>query len=105
MSVSATSPRLFVGTSTPAIRGMVRFSGSLIEWLADWERETTQSPTKLPPAALALALLVLGVLLVDDVDAPLAPDDLVVGGTLLHAGSDFHGSGGRGRADPAGVHL
>ena len=40
-----------------------------------------------------LALLVPWVLLVDDVDAALSADDLVVRGTLLDTGTDLHGSG------------
>lgn len=40
--------------------------------------------------SLPLPLLVLGVLLVDDVDAALATNNLVVGTALLYAGAYFH---------------
>src|SRR5690606_5130115 len=39
---------------------------------------------------LPLPLLVLRVLLVDHVDAPLTPNDLIVGAALLYTGTDLH---------------
>ena len=39
---------------------------------------------------LSLALFVFGIFLVDHIEATLATDDLVVGGTLLDGSSNFH---------------
>jgi hypothetical protein len=54
------------------------------------ERKKGKGERKKAGSRLALALFQARILLVDDVDAALAPDDLAVRGAAFDGGANFH---------------
>lgn len=84
IDVSAISPRLFIGMSIPAIRGI----SFLFYPIGELQCEPSRLQTQMN--ALSLSLFVLGVLLVNHVNASLPTNNFVVRAPLLDACPNFH---------------